>query len=95
MVMPEGVVMVLDLLIVAWFFDIVDVLLKPAGLVEVVVRVVVVAGACDILVVVILLVLLLMVLAAGVVWAWATRPPVTSKAERRPKKRFIGMEKNG
>ena len=89
-VMPEGVVMVLDLLMVAWFFDMVDVLLRPAGLVEVVVRVVVVAGACITLVVVILLELLLVVLAAGVVWAWATRPPVMSRAERRPKKRFMG-----
>ena len=89
LVMPEGVVMVLDLLTVAWFFDMVEDLLRPAGLVEVVVRVVV-AGACIVLVVVIFDELLLIV--AGAVWAWAARPPVTSKAARNPKKRFMVWE---
>jgi hypothetical protein len=92
LVMPEGVVMVLDLLIVAWFFDIVEDLLRPAGLVEVVVRVVVVAGTCEVLVVVIFDELLLIVLAAGAVWAWAARPPVTNNAARNPKKRFMVWE---
>ena len=67
LVMPEGVVMVLDLLMVAWLFDIVEDLLMPAGLVEVVVRVVVVAGTCVVLVVVIFDELLLMVPVAGAV----------------------------
>lgn len=90
LVMPEGVVMVLDLVMVAWFFDIVEDLLMPAGLVEAVVRVVVVvAGACDVLVVVIFDELLLIVLAAGVVWAWAERPPATNSAVNKPKKRFM------
>lgn len=89
LVMPEGVVMVLDLLIVAWFFDMVEDLLMPAGLVEVVVRVVVVAGTCAVLVVVIFDELLLIVPVAGVVWAWAERPPATSRAAMIPKKRFM------
>ena len=88
--MPEGVVMVLDLLMVAEFFDMVEVLLMPAGLVEVVLRVVVVLGTWVVLVVVIFDELLLIV--AGVVWAWAARPPVTSKAARNPKKRFMVWE---
>jgi hypothetical protein len=67
LVIPEGVVMVLDLLMVAWLFDLVEVLLMPAGLVEVVVRVVVVLGTCAVLVVVIFDELLLVV--AWVVWA--------------------------
>lgn len=87
--MPEGVVMVLDLLMVAWLFDMVADLLMPAGLVDVVVRVVVV-GACVVLIVVIFDELLLIV--AGAVWAWAARPPVTSKAARNPKKRFMVWE---
>jgi hypothetical protein len=65
LVMPEGVVMVLDLLMVAWFFDIVEDLLMPTGLVEVVVRVVVVAGTCAVLVVVIFDELVLIVPVAG------------------------------
>ena len=90
LVMPEGVVMVLDLLMVAWLFDMVEVLLMPAGLVEVVVRVVVVLGTWVVLVVVIFDELLLIV--AGVVWAWAAKPPVTNKAARNPKKRFMVWE---
>ena len=89
LVMPEGVVIVLDLLMVAWFFDLVEVLLRPAGLVEVVVRVVVVLGTWVVLVVVIFDELVLIVPAAGVVWAWAARPPVTSRAAKNPKKRFM------
>ncbi|GAA4508936.1 hypothetical protein GCM10023172_41860 [Hymenobacter ginsengisoli] len=89
LVMPEGVVIELDLLMVAPLFDIVEDLLMPAGLVEVEVCVVVVAGTCDILVVVIFDELLLIVPVAGAVWAWAARPPVTSKAARNPKKRFM------
>jgi hypothetical protein len=82
--------MVLDLLIVAELFDMVEVLLMPVGLVEVVVRVVVVLGTWVVRVVVIFDELLLIV--AGVVWAWAARPPVTSKAARNPKKRFMVWE---
>jgi len=94
LVMPEGVVMVLDLLMVAELFDIVVFLLMPAGLVEAVVRVVVVvAGVCDVLIVVIFDELLPMV--AGVVWAWAARPPVTNRAARNPKKRFIKRKEKG
>jgi hypothetical protein len=88
-VTPEGVVMVLDLLTVAWFFAVVEDLLKPIGLVVVVVRVVVVAGACDTLVVVMFDELLLTVPVAGAVWAWAERPPTTSKVAKNPKKRFM------
>ena len=90
LVMPEGVVMVLVLLMPA--ADLVEVLdlCMPAGLVMVDVLVVVVAGVCDVVVVVIFDELLLIV--AGVVWAWAARPPVTSKAARNPKKRFMVWE---
>jgi hypothetical protein len=84
--------MVLDLLMVAWFFDIVEDLLMPAGLVAVVVRVVVVAGTWAVWVVVIFDEWLLIVLVAGVVWAWAARLPVTNKAARNPKKRFMVWE---
>jgi hypothetical protein len=90
LVMPEGVVIVLDLLMVAWFFDVVEDLLMPAGLVEVVVRVVVVLGTWAVLVVVIFDELLLIVV--GAVWAWAARPLVTSNAARNPKKRFMVWE---
>lgn len=52
--MPEGVVMVLDLLMVAPLRVVVDDLCIPAGLVMVLDRVVVVVpGVCDVLVVVI------------------------------------------
>ena len=96
LVMPEGVVMVLDLLIVAWFFDIVAVLLMPAGLVDDVERVVVVvAGVCDVRVVVIFDELALIEPVAGVVWAWVERLPTTSRAERKPKRRFITSGENG
>ena len=82
--------MVLDLLIVAWLFDVVADLLMPAGLVMVLdLVVVVVVGACDIFVVVIFDELLLIVPVAGAVWAWAERPPATSRAVRKPKKRFM------
>jgi len=87
LVMPEGVVMVLDLLMVAELFDMVEDLLMPAGLVEVVVWVVVVLGTWLVLVVVIFDELVLMV--AGVVWAWAAKPLVTNSAARNPKKRFM------
>lgn len=92
--MPDGVVIVLDLLMVAWLFDLAEVLRMPAGLVEVVVRVVVVLGTWVVLVVVIFDELVLIVPVAGVVWACAARPPVTNKAAKNPKKRFmVGKEK--
>jgi hypothetical protein len=87
LVMPEGVVIVLDLLMVAELFDMVEDLLMPAGLVEVVVRVVVVLGTWVVWVVVIFDELALVV--AGVVWAWAARPLVTNKAASNPNKRFM------
>ena len=88
--MPEGVVMVLDLRMVAWLFDMVEVLRTPIGLVELVVRVVVVLGTWVVLVVVIFDELVLIVPVAGVVWACVARLPVTSKAAKNPKKRFMG-----
>jgi hypothetical protein len=78
--------MVLDLLMVAELFDIVEDLLMPAGLVAVVVRVVVVLGTWVVRVVIFDELALIV---AGVVWAWAARPPVTSKAASNPNKRFM------
>jgi hypothetical protein len=90
LLMPEGVVIVLDLLMVAWLLvEVVD-LLMPAGLVMVVVLVVVLAaGACDVLVVVIFDVLLILV-AVGVVWAWAATVPATKRVAKKPERRFMG-----
>jgi hypothetical protein len=87
LLMPEGVVIVLDLLMVAWLLvEVVD-LLMPAGLVMVVVLVVVLAaGACDVLVVVIFDVLLIVV-AVGVVWAWAATVPATKRVAKGKRER--------
>jgi len=67
LVMPEGVVIVLDLLMVAPLFIVLDDLLMPAGLLIVLdFVVVVVAGVCEVLVVIFdELVLILDVDAAG------------------------------
>jgi len=93
LLMPEGVVMVLDLLMLAWLLVVVDDLLMPAGLVMVVVRVVVLAaGACVVLVVIVFDVLLVVV-AAGVVWAWAAKLPATSSVAKREVRRCMGCEK--
>ena len=94
LVMPEGVVMVLVLLMPA--ADLVEVLdlCMPAGLVMVDVLVVVVAGVCDVVVVDIFDELLLIVV-PGVVWAWAERLPVTTSRARICEKRFMGERKKG
>jgi hypothetical protein len=90
LLMPEGVVMVLDLLMLAWLLVVPDDLLMPAGLVMVVVLVVVRAtGACDTLVVVVFEELLLIVVAAGVVWALAAKLLATIRAARKPERRFM------
>jgi hypothetical protein len=94
LLMPEGVVMVLDLLMLAWLLVVLDDLLMPAGLVMVVVRVVVLAGACVVLVVIVFDVLL-MVVAVGVVWALTAKLPATSRAAKREVKRCMGCEKRG
>jgi hypothetical protein len=91
LLMPEGVVMVLDLLVLAWLLEVLDDLLMPAGLVMVVVLVVVLdTGACDTLVVVIFDELLLIVVAAGVVWALAAKLLATTRAAKKPERRFMG-----
>ena len=94
LVMPEGVVMVLDLVVVAAAL-VVLALLMPAGLVMVLdlVVVVVVAGVCDVLVVI--FDELLVVVAAGVVWAAADRLPATTNRARVWEKRFMGERKKG
>jgi hypothetical protein len=94
LVMPEGVVMVLVLLMpVADLLMVCD-LCIPAGLLMVVVLVVVVAGACDVVVVVIFDELLLIVV-PGVVWAWAEKPPATTSKARVCEMLFMGERENG
>jgi hypothetical protein len=81
LVMPEGVVMVLDLVVLAAALVVVADLVMPAGLVMVLdLVVVVVAGVCDVLVVI--FDELLVVVAAGVVWAAADRLPATTNRAR-------------
>ena len=80
LVMPEGVVMVLDLVVLAADLVVAADLLMPAGLVVVVDLVVVVAGVCDVLVVI--FDELLIVVAAGVAWAAADRLPATTNRAR-------------
>ena len=91
--MPEGVVVVLDLLIVAEPFVMVLDLLIPAGLLIVLERVVTRVPGCVVLLVVIFEELLLIVAAgAGVVagvCASATVLPRRPKEMRKPKIRFI------
>jgi hypothetical protein len=90
LLMPEGVVMVLDLLIVPELLLIVDDFDIPAGLVIVLDFVVTfVPGCIDFVVVV--FVLLFMVAAAGVC-AWATEAPSMLRERRKPKMRFIKLE---
>jgi hypothetical protein len=84
-------VVVDDLLMLAWLLVVLDDLLMPAGLVMVVVLVVVwAAGACDTLVVVVFDELLLIDVAAGVVWALAAKLLATTKAAKKPERRFMG-----
>jgi hypothetical protein len=76
--------------VLALVLVVVDDLLMPAGLVMVVVLVVVwAAGACDTLVVVVFDELLLIDVAAGVVWALATKLLATTRAAKKPERRFI------
>jgi hypothetical protein len=90
LVMPDGVVMVLVLLMpVADLVEVAD-LLMPAGLVLTVVLVVEVAGFCDVVVVVIFDELLLIVVAVGVVWAVADRLPAATSRARVCERRFMG-----
>jgi hypothetical protein len=90
LLMPEGVVIVLDLLMLAWLLVVLDDLLMPEGVVMVVVLVVVwAAGACDTLVVVVFDELLLIDVAAGVVWALATKLLATTRAAKKPERRFM------
>ena len=100
LVMPEGVVIVLDLLMVAPLFVVVADLLMPAGLVMVLDLVVVlVAGVCAVVLVDTFeeLVLILVVEVAGMVaagvWARAAVPPSRLKESRKPRMRF--MRRNG
>ena len=95
LLMPEGVVMVLDLLVLVWLLAVVDDFVMPAGLVMVVVLVVVRAGACDTLVVIVFDELLLIVVAAGVVWAWAAKLLATTRAAKKPERRFMCERREG
>jgi len=81
LVMPEGVVMVLALVVPVADLVVVADLLMPAGLVLVVVLDVTVAGCCTVLMVVIFDELL-EVAVAGVVWAAADRLPATTNRAR-------------
>ena len=99
LVMPEGVVIVLDLLIVPELLLIVDDLLMPAGFVIVLDFVVVrVAGACEALVVIFDELLLIQVfveaggMAAGV-WVRAKVPPNRLRKRRKPKMRSMTRNK--
>ncbi|GAB2848992.1 hypothetical protein GCM10027044_05140 [Hymenobacter ruber] len=90
--MPEGVVIVLDLLIVPEPLVMVVDLVMPAGLLIVDdFTVVLVAGACMVLVVVIFDELLIWVVAGVAVWAWATEPPSMLRETRNPRMRFMGV----
>ena len=107
--MPEGVVMVLDLLVVAPLLVVVDDLVMPAGFCMVLDLVVVVrvAGACAVEVRVDILVeleLILLVEAGGVAWVgtvaagvWAkeAEPPNRLREKRKPRMRFIRSGNEG
>lgn len=96
-VMPEGVVIVLDLLVAPALWVVVLDLLIPAGLVIVLDLVVVrVAGVWAVVVILVVLDELVLIVPAApvvvdigvVVWAWAT-PPNRLKETRKPRMRFI------
>ena len=100
LVMPEGVVILLDLLMVAVPLVVVLDLVMPAGLVMVLdFTVVFVAGTWAVRVVIFdELVLILVVAAAGIaagVWAWATALPSRLSETRKPTMRFIYREIKG
>ena len=92
LVMPEGVVMVLDLFIVPALLLVVLDLLMPAGLVIVLDLVVVrVAGVWAVVVILVVFdELLLIVPVAGMgVWAWTAAPPSRLRETRKPIIRFM------
>ena len=96
-VMPEGVVMVLDLVIVPALFVVLLDLLMPAGLVIVLDLVVVrVAGVWAVVVILVVFdELVLIVPVAGVaVWAWAAAPSRLSET-RKPRMRFMLKRMSG
>jgi hypothetical protein len=95
LVMPEGVVMVPDLLIVPALLVVLLDLLMPAGLVIVLDFVVTrVAGVWAVVVILVVFdeLLLIVPVAAGVgvaVWAWAAAPPSRLSETRKPRMRFM------
>jgi hypothetical protein len=94
LLMPEGVVIVLDLLIVPELLLMVDDFDIPAGLVIVLDFVVTFVPGWVVLVVVVFELLLIVPVAAGVVagvWAWATEAPSRLRERRKPKMRFINI----
>ncbi|GAC1379240.1 MAG: hypothetical protein NVS3B25_12930 [Hymenobacter sp.] len=103
LVMPEGVVIVLDLVIEPELLLMVDDLDMPAGLVIVLDLVVVVAGVWDVVLIFDELVLILLVDAAGGVagvagvaagvWARAAEPPSKLRETRKLRMRFIKRAK--
>jgi hypothetical protein len=92
-VMPEGVVIVLDLLIVPVPLVMVEDFDMPAGLVIVLDLVVTFVPGWVVLVVIVFDELLLIVPVAGCVaagvWAWATEAPSMLRERRKPKMHFI------
>ncbi|GAB3584728.1 hypothetical protein GCM10027345_32130 [Hymenobacter daeguensis] len=86
LVMPEGVVMVLDLLIVPALLVVVDDFDMPAGFCMVLDFVVTFVPGWVVLVVVVFDELL--IVAAGA-WAWETVLPSRLRERRKPKMRFI------
>lgn len=100
LVVPEGMVMVLDWLMVAWFFVEVDDLLRPAGLLIVLDFVVTFVPGVWVLVVVVFDELLLIEVAgagAGVAagaWARAAELPSKLREMRKPNRRFIRKGRN-
>jgi hypothetical protein len=98
LVMPEGVVMVLDLLIVPVPLVIVDDFDIPAGLVIVLDFVVTFVPGWVVLVVIFDELLLIVPAAGGVatgVWAETTEPPSRLKETRKPRMRFIKLRIEG
>ena len=74
-------VVVVDLVVLLGVAIVLDLVVVVADLVA--------AGTWVVLVAVIFDELLLIVVVAGVVWAWAERPPATAKAAKRVKRRFM------
>lgn len=98
LVMPEGVVIVLDLLIVPALLVVVLDLLMPAGFCIVLDLVVVrVAGVWAVVVIwVVFDELLLIVPVAGMgVWAWVAAPPSRLSETRKPIMRFMVKKVRG